>query len=203
MAYLALVRHGESEWNALDLWTGWSDCHLTEKGRRQAREIGEKLRAVNWDYVFETDLVRTHETTDEIIRIIKQSPQRIQSVELKERDYGNFTGLNKNEVENKYGYETFDKWHRGWDFPLPNGETLKDVYDRAVPYFDKEIFPKLKDGKNIIISSHGNTLRALVKYLDNVPEDQFHLELLEIPVGTIMFYKFDQGKFSPASLTAQ
>mgnify|MGYP001591525936 CR=1 FL=1 len=155
------------------------------------------------DFIYETDLVRSQETTDEIIGVLEQTVTRIQSKELKERDYGNFTGLNKNQVENQYGYELFEKWHRGWDFPLPQGETLKDVTARAVPYFEKEISPKLLENKNIIISSHGNTLRALVKFIEKISDDQFHLELLEIPVGTIVMYKFEKGKFTPFDLRVQ
>ncbi len=201
MAYLALIRHGESEWNALDLWTGWTDVSLSQKGQRQAREAGEKLKAVNWDLVFESDLKRAKETTDEILKVLnKPEIERIESPEIKERDYGNFTGFNKIEVENRYGYETFEKWHRGWDFPLPHGETLKDVYNRTVPYFELEILPRLNAGKNVIISAHGNSLRALVKYLESIPEDQFHLELLEIPVGKIIFYKYEDNKFTPVNL---
>ena len=197
MAYLALVRHGESQWNALDLWTGWSDCHLTEKGKRQAREAGEKLKSIKWDYIFESDLIRSWETTDEIIKVLGQNIPRIKSRDIKERDYGNFTGLNKFQVENQYGYDLFEKWRRGWDFPLPHGETLKDVSARTIPFFEKEIIGKLEDNKNVIISAHGNSLRALVKYLENIPEDQIHLQLLEIPVGTIFMYKFEEGKFTP------
>lgn len=204
MSKLALIRHGESEWNALDLWTGWSNCHLTNNGRRQAKEAGEKLKNINWDYIFESDLIRSHETTDEIIEALDQSPQRIQSPKIKERDYGNFTGLDKNEIENRYGYEIFEKWHRGWDFPLPHGETLKDVSCRVIPYFESEILPKLKDNKNIIVSAHGNSLRALVKHIENIPEDQLHLQLLEIPVGTILIYEVNpEGIVTPTPFPTQ
>ncbi len=201
MAYLALIRHGQSEWNALDLWTGWSDCDLTEKGREQARAAGEKLKNVaSWDIVFESDLKRSHQTTDEMLKTLGQTPQRIQSAAIKERDYGNFTGMDKNQIEVQYGYDVFEKWHRGWDFPLPHGETLKDVSDRIVPYYELEILPKLKVGKNIIVSAHGNSLRALVKFIENIPNDQFHMELLEIPVGTMILYQVSSaGELTPIS----
>lgn len=200
MAFLALVRHGESEWNAMDLWTGWTDVGLTEKGRREAREAGEKLKKIQWDFVFESDMLRSHQTTDELLKSLGQNPPRVQSPAIKERNYGNFTGLNKNQVEVQYGEEIFNKWHRGWDYPLPEGETLKDVSDRVIPYFELEILPKLKAGKNVIVSAHGNSLRALVKFIENIPDDLLHLELLEIPLGGALVYEVDSsGKITPST----
>lgn len=199
MAYLALIRHGESEWNALDMWTGWDDISITEKGRRQAREVGLKLRGIKWDLAFQSDLKRSHETLDEIKSVLGQPDlETITSVALKERDYGNFAGMNKVEVEVKYGEDLFNKWHRGWDYPLPHGETLKDVYNRVIPYYLSEILPGLKEGKNTIVSAHGNSLRALVKFLEDIPDDQIHL--LEIPVGKALFYEVSSGgKAKPIS----
>lgn len=188
MAHLALVRHGESEWNALDLWTGWTDISLSEKGRREAREAGELLGGIKWDMAFESGLVRSHETLDEIKGVLRLSNlPTISNHALDERDYGNFTGMNKAEVEEKYGYEMFDKWHRGWDYPLPHGETLKDVYARVIPYYEQTILPQLEGGKNVIVSAHGNSLRALVKYLDDIPDDQ--VRFLEIALGEVYLYE--------------
>ena len=191
MAYLALVRHGESEWNALELWTGLADVSLTEKGRREARLAGEVLNGIKWDMAFQSGLKRSHETLDEIKGVLGLTDlPTVTDHSLDERDYGNFAGMNKVEVEAKYGYDLFDKWHRGWDYPLPHGETLKDVYNRVVPYYTDAILPRLKEGKNIIVSAHGNSLRALVKFLDNISDDQIHL--LNISLGQVYLYQIDQ-----------
>lgn len=194
MAYLALVRHGESEWNALDLWTGWTDIPLTEKGHREARAAAEALRKIQWDVAFQSDLIRSHQTLGDIKEVLGlQNIQTISSPAIKERDYGNFDGLNKVEVEEKYGRELFNKWHRGWDYPLPHGETLKDVYNRVVPFYKFNILPLLMDNKNILVSAHGNSIRALEKYLDNIPDDE--VKFLEIPTGTVLLYQIDsKGK---------
>lgn len=190
MALLALIRHGESQWNAIDLWTGWTDIALSEKGHRENRAAAETLRGINWDVAFQSSLVRSHETLNDIKGVLGlQNIQTISSAALNERDYGNFDGLNKVEIAEKYGQELYDKWHRGWDYPLPHGETLKDVYDRVVPYYQAEILPLLIGNKNVLVSAHGNSLRALVKYLDDIPDDQ--IGFLEIPTGQVLLYQLD------------
>lgn len=192
MAYLALIRHGASEWNDLDMWTGWTDIPLSEKGHRESKAVAEVLRGINWDVGFQSDLIRSHETLDDIKNVLGlQNLQTISDPAIKERDYGNFAGMNKIEVEEKYGEDLFQKWHRGWDYPVPHGETLKDVYNRVVPYYKTEILPMLTDNKNVIVSAHGNSLRALEKYLDNVPDDQ--VKFMEIPTGTVLLYQIDKS----------
>src|SRR3989344_9465662 len=158
MAKLILVRHGESEWNALELWTGWTDVSLTEKGKRQAREAGKIIAGMDISLAYVSGLKRSVQTLSEIENIVGKKFLAVASKELNERDYGDFTGRNKVEIEDTYGYEVFAKWHRGWDFPLPHGESLKNVYDRVIPYFESEILPKLEQGKNVLISAHGNSL---------------------------------------------
>lgn len=188
MAYLALVRHGESEWNAQNLWTGWTDIALSEKGREEARNAAEKLKDIKWDFVYESDLIRSQQTTDEILKKLNQNPQRIQNPALKERNYGIYTKKNKLEVEKELGEEKYTELRRGWDYPILQGESLKQVYGRVVPYFQNEIEPRLKAGKNIIISFHSNSLRALYKYLKNISDED--IKNFEIPTGEVLLIDY-------------
>lgn len=189
MAVLALVRHGESTWNAKGIWTGWQDPPLSQKGFEEARQSGEQLRGTNFDIAFVSDLTRAKQTLDEILKPLNIQVPIIETQALRERNYGHYTGKNKWEIEKEIGIEDFQKLRRGWDFPVPNGETLKDVYYRVVPYYKNEILPKIKQGKNVLISAHGNSLRALVKYLDGLSD--FDIENLEIATGEIIIYKID------------
>ncbi|MCL4397540.1 2,3-bisphosphoglycerate-dependent phosphoglycerate mutase [Patescibacteria group bacterium] len=178
MALLALIRHGESEWNAKNLWTGWTDIPLSEKGKEEARTAAKKIKDTHWDYLFESDLIRAKQTSDQILTVLNSPIPRIISSALRERNYGVFTGRNKLEVEKELGEAEYLKLRRGWDRPIDQGESLKQVYGRVVPYFQKEIEPLLQQGKNIIISAHGNSLRALLKYLENISdEDIANVEL--------------------------
>lgn len=196
MSKLILVRHGESEYNAKDLWCGWTDIPLSEKGRVEAREAGEEIKDLKVDDVFVSDLIRSKQTWEEMAKVLGlENLPTTEAWEIKERDYGDLTGLNKYEVKEKYGDEQWLKWRRGWDEPIPNGETLKDVYSRAVPFYEKNILPLLKSGENVLLSAHGNSLRALVKYLDNIPNEEIYK--LEIPTGEVYIYDVDsQGKVS-------
>lgn len=190
MAQLALIRHGQSDWNARELWTGWTDVVLTEKGHLEAKQAGELIKNINWDIAFVSDLKRSVETLEDIKDVINNHDiPTFASKALNERDYGNFDGMNKFEVESKYGEDLYKKWHRGWDYPLPHGETLKDVFDRVVPYFLTEILPKLKEGKNVLVSIHGNSIRALVKYLENATDEE--IPYLEIATGEIYLYEIN------------
>jgi 2,3-bisphosphoglycerate-dependent phosphoglycerate mutase len=202
MAYLALVRHGESEWNALGLWTGWRDVSLTDTGREEARRAAEALRDVRFDVAYTSKLVRAHQTLDEIKQEL-ETPDlgTVEAVELNERDYGDLTAKNKWDVQKEYGDEQFQKWRRSWDYPVPGGETLKDVHARVAPYYDQHILPDLKAGKNVIVAAHGNSLRALVKHLENVPDDQ--IPLLEIGTGEVYVYDVDpSGKIVSKDIRA-
>ena len=189
MAYLALVRHGQSEWNAQNLWTGWTDIPLSEKGRAEAREAAEKLKGTKWDIVFQSDLIRSKQTTQEILKTLNSPPTPIVSdPALKERNYGIFTGKNKLEIEKKLGENDYLDLRRGWDHPIPEGESLLDVYNRVIPYFQEKVAPKLKEGKNVIISAHGNSLRALLKYLENIPDNQ--IQNVELKTGEAKIISF-------------
>lgn len=190
MSYLALVRHGKSEWNKLGLWTGWTDIPLAEDGIEEAKKAGILLKDVKFDKAFTSKLIRAKQTLSEIQKEINlKSPIATENEALNERDYGDFTGKNKWDVKKQVGEEEFKKIRRAWDYKLPNGESLEDVYKRAVPYFKKEIVPKITKGENIIIAAHGNSLRALVKYLESIPDSK--ISKLEIGTGEVYLYKID------------
>jgi 2,3-bisphosphoglycerate-dependent phosphoglycerate mutase len=195
MATLAEVRHGESTWNAKGVWTGWKNPPLSEKGIEEARKAGEQLRGTHFDVAYVSDLLRARQTLDEILKVLNSKPLIIESQALRERNYGDYTEKNKWEIQKQLGDEEFKKLRRGYDYPIPNGESLKDVYDRIVPYFEKEIKPRLMAGKNILISAHGNSLRALDKYLENISNED--IADLEISTGQVIIYQIDeQGKIA-------
>ncbi|HEY7067593.1 MAG TPA: 2,3-bisphosphoglycerate-dependent phosphoglycerate mutase [Chloroflexota bacterium] len=202
MAYLVLVRHGESEWNTLGLWTGWRDVSLTENGHVEARRAAEALRDIKFDKGYTSQLVRAQQTLDDIRDVLglKDLPV-VEDAALNERDYGDLTAKNKWDVQKEYGEDQFLKWRRSWDYPVPGGETLKDVYDRVAPYYDQHILPDLKAGKNVIVAAHGNSLRALVKHLENIPDDV--IPSLEIGTGEVYVYQVDpSGKIVSKEIRA-
>lgn len=203
MARLVLVRHGQSEWNVKSLWTGWTDVSLTEKGREEGRKAGDLLKDIKFDYAYTSLLKRAKETWEEIKKEIGQPDVPItEAQELNERDYGDLTGKNKWDIKEKYGEEQFQKWRRGWDDPVPNGESLEKVYHRVIPYYKQEILPKLKIGKNVIISAHGNSLRALIKYLESIPDAD--ISSLEMSTGGVYVYELDEeGKVSNKEIRAE
>lgn len=191
MAYLVLVRHGQSEWNALGLWTGWQDVSLTEQGKEEARKAADGLRDISLHKAYTSNLKRAQQTLEELKQAMQHAElETVQSEKLNERHYGEYTGKNKWEVKEQIGEEEFTKLRRTWDHPVPGGETLKDVHDRAVPFYEQHILQDLKAGKNVIIAAHGNTLRALMKHLENVPEDKIHE--VEIGTGEVVAYEIDE-----------
>jgi len=190
MSYLILIRHGESEWNEKGLWTGLTDIGLTEKGKEEARSAGKKLEGFSIDFAFISVLIRAKQTLDEIRNILGIDVPTIENKALNERDYGIYTGKNKWEIKKEVGDQQFSKIRRGWDIPIQNGESLKDVYNRVVPFYESEILTKLKSGKNVLVSAHGNSLRALVKYLENLSDSA--VENLEIATGEIYIYSLDE-----------
>lgn len=201
MAKLILVRHGLSDWNKKGLWTGWKDPDLAQEGREEAQRAGTKINDIKLDKAYTADLKRTIQTLDEIKKVIKQEDlPTIIDWHLRERNYGDLAGKNKWEVKEQYGEEQFNKWRRGWDEPIPNGETLKDVYNRIVPYYKDTLLPELNGGKNIIITASGNSLRALVKFLENVPESE--IASLEIGTGEVYVYTIENGKVTNKEIRA-
>lgn len=192
MSKLILVRHGQSEYNAKDLWTGWTDVPLTELGRTEARDAGREVKDLKIDVVFVSDLIRSKQTWEEMARVLNlENLPIMEAPEIKERSYGDLAGLNKWEVKKKYGDEQWLKWRRGWDELIPNGETLKDVYDRVIPFYQENVLSLLKSEKNVLLSAHGNSLRALVKYLDDISNKEIYK--LEIPTGTVYVYEVDSN----------
>lgn len=191
MAYLALVRHGTSTYNEKGIWAGWDDPELTEKGKEDAKEAGEHLTDIHFDEAYISDLIRHKQTLDIILDTIKQpNVHTTISNALKERNYGDFTAKNKWEIKKKMGEVEFLKLRRSWDYPVPNGESLKQVYDREVPYYESTILPQIIDGKNVIIAGSGNNLRALVKYLEDLADDQ--IDKVQIAPGEIYLYEINK-----------
>jgi len=193
--YLVLVRHGQSEWNAKNLFTGWKDPALTEKGTAEAIRAGKHLKSLglSFDVLYTSALVRAQLTGKIMLDELGQSDlETIEDKALNERDYGELTGLNKDEARENFGIEQVQVWRRSYDIPPPGGESLKDTFNRVIPYFENKIQPLMKD-KNVLISAHGNSLRALVKYLDDISEAD--IIKLEIGTGEPIVYKFTDGKF--------
>ncbi|MSR73500.1 MAG: 2,3-bisphosphoglycerate-dependent phosphoglycerate mutase [Candidatus Pacebacteria bacterium] len=189
MAHLFFVRHGESEWNSTGQWTGWTDISLSPKGIEEAKAAGAKLAGHEIHSAHTSLLKRTHETLRGIEETYGKKIPTKQSRELNERHYGVYTGKNKWQIKEEIGDEAFTAIRRGWDVPIPDGETLKAVHDRAVPYYKREILPELAAGKNVLVAGHGNTIRALIKHIENIHEDD--VANVEITTGEIITYKVE------------
>lgn len=197
---LLITRHCESEWNALGKWTGSTDVHLSENGFKQAATIGEALKGIHIDYAFASQQIRTLETLESILDASGQVSVPYQRSEsLNERDYGDYTGMNKWEVRDKVGEDEWNRIRRDWDHAVANGETLKMVFERAVPFYQQVVLPMLREGKTVLLVAHGNSIRSLIKFLENVSdEDIAHVEM---PFGSILDYKVaDDGRMEAKSV---
>ena len=193
---LVLVRHGQSEWNAKNLFTGWKDPKLTDLGIQEAIKAGELLetRKLKFDLMFTSDLFRAQETGRLILERLNQKDiEIIQDQCLNERNYGDLAGLNKDEAREKWGEEQVHIWRRSFDVPPPGGESLKNTAERVLPYFEREIMPKVKKGENILVAAHGNSLRALVMHLENISSEE--IVKLEIATGDPLTYEYSNGDF--------
>jgi len=190
MAKLILLRHGESQWNLENRFTGWVDVPLSPKGEQEARAAGEKLKAFRFDRAYTSVLKRAIDTLRIVLEITGQTnvPTE-QDQALNERMYGDLQGLNKAETAQKYGEQQVKIWRRSYDVPPPGGESLKDTAERVLPYYERRIRPEILAGKTIIVAAHGNSLRALVMQLDQLTKEQV-LEL-NIPTGAPLLYEFD------------
>jgi 2,3-bisphosphoglycerate-dependent phosphoglycerate mutase len=187
---LIIARHHESEWNKLGKWTGLTDVGLTDYGFEKSKDMGLLIKDIHIDQAFTSVLVRSTQTLSCMLSACGQSNVPTESsAALNERDYGDYTGKNKWEMEKLLGEEKFKKVRRGWDCNIPNGESLKMVYDRAVPYFLNNIIPLLKQGKNVLVVAHGNSLRAITKYIENISDDS--IADVEIPFGAVIIYDLD------------
>ncbi len=194
MARLVLLRHGESQWNLENRFTGWVDVPLSPKGIEEAKVAGRKLTAYRFDRAFTSVLARAIETLRLVLEVTGQSAIPIEKDKaLNERMYGELQGLNKAETAQKYGDAQVKIWRRSYDVPPPGGESLKDTADRVLPYYEARIKPYVLKGETILIAAHGNSLRALVMQLEQLSKEQV-LEL-NIPTGAPLLYEFDnQGK---------
>ena len=195
MSYLSLVRHGQSEWNEKNLFTGWENPGLTDKGLAEAEEAGANLNnlGITYDHYYTSILDRAIITAEIIIKGLNISKYNlVKRQELNERDYGDLTGLNKDDARKKWGEEQVHIWRRSFDIPPPNGESLKDTAERVIPFFLSEIFTKLKAEENVFISAHGNSLRSLIMHIENLSS----VEILEreIETGKPLVYEFDSSK---------
>jgi len=192
MAKLFLVRHGKSEWNKLGLWTGWTDVDLIDEGMEEAKRAGEFLRDEEIHKAYTSELKRTHQTFEKLKEGAgKDELTHTPHAALNERHYGVYTGKNKWQVKEEIGDDEFQKIRRGWDTLIPEGESLKDVHTRVVPHYEAIIKQDLMNGKNVLIVAHGNSLRALVKHLENIADDK--ICELEIGTGEIHCYNFDEN----------
>ena len=193
---LVLVRHGQSEWNAKNLFTGWKDPKLTDLGIQEAIKAGNllEIRNLKFDLMFTSDLLRAQETGRLILEQINQKNiEVIKDQSLNERNYGDLAGLNKDEAREKWGEEQVHIWRRSFDVPPPGGESLKNTAERVLPYFELEIMPKVKEGLNILVAAHGNSLRALVMHLEEISSQE--IVKLEIATGDPLTYEYSNGDF--------
>ncbi len=192
MSILTLLRHGQSIYNFQNRFTGILDVELTALGEEEARLAGQKLRGFRFDLAYTSMLKRAWETLDIVLEVMnKTNIPIIKNAALNERMYGSLQGLNKAETVQKYGEKQVELWRRSYQVRPPDGESLHDTYNRAVPFYQQEIEPKLKTGKNILIVAHGNSLRALKMYLENIsPEEIINVN---IPTGMPRMYVFDEN----------
>jgi 2,3-bisphosphoglycerate-dependent phosphoglycerate mutase len=189
---LVLVRHGESEWNKLNLFTGWKDPDLTEKGMAEARRGAELLKAegLRFDIAFTSALKRAQHTLGIILDVLGQEQlETIRDQALNERDYGDLSGLNKDDARKRWGEEQVHIWRRSYDIPPPGGESLKDTAARVLPYWDARIWPEVKAGRNVIVAAHGNSLRALIMKLENLSGEAIIKR--ELATGVPMIYRLN------------
>ena len=189
---LVLVRHGQSEWNLKNLFTGWRDVDLTELGRQEAKSGGEKLKArgLKFDIAFTSALTRAQKTCQIILDVVGQSDlETIRNQALNERDYGDLSGLNKDDARKKWGEEQVHIWRRSYDVPPPGGESLKDTGARVWPYYLHDLQPHVLRGETVLVAAHGNSLRALIMALDGASGEE--IVNLELATGVPIVYKLN------------
>ena len=216
MSKLVLVRHGQSQWNLENRFTGWVDVPLSKNGIDEAISAGKKLADYKFDVMYVSHMLRAIQTLNYILvesnsqktPIFKHENDRVrkwelnytsnpeteipvfQSVELAERFYGDLQGLNKQKTREKYGDEQVHLWRRSYDINPPNGESLKDTCNRTTPYYKKYIVKDLEEGKTVLVSAHGNSLRAITMYVENISEEE--IPIVEIPTGVPIVYSFNE-----------
>lgn len=222
MSKLILLRHGESQWNRLNLFTGWVDVPLSEKGVEEAIEAGKAISDIPIHVIITTPLIRALMTAElamihhhsgkipiiqhpgeskmeEWGRVYSEEAREnsipiIRTQELNERMYGALQGFNKAETAKKFGEEQVHTWRRSYDVPPPDGESLEMTAGRSIPYFKESVIPYLKESKNVLISAHGNSLRSIIMYLDGLNKEE--VLRLELPTGKPILYEYQQGNFT-------
>ena len=190
---LVLVRHGESEWNKLNLFTGWKDVDLSPAGIEEARRAGNALKAAGYrfDLAFTSGLKRAKRTLTLMLEELGQPTLPIiEDTALNERDYGDLVGLNKDDASARFGEDQVQIWRRSYDIAPPGGESLKDTAERVLPYFEARIVPEVFAGKSVLVSAHGNSLRALVMRLDRLNPNE--VTELNLATGVPMIYRLNQ-----------
>jgi 2,3-bisphosphoglycerate-dependent phosphoglycerate mutase len=194
MANLYLQRHLQSQWNKENRFTGWTDVPLSKEGIESAKIVAQKLVGFQIDKVYTSPLIRNKESVALILKELdKTNLSIVLDRAIDERNYGELTGLNKQETIEKYGAEQVQLWRRSYDIAPPGGESGEDVYKRAVPFFQKYIEKDLEDGKNVLVVASHNSLRMIVKYIENISEEE--IGKLELPFGALIKYEFDNGKY--------
>jgi 2,3-bisphosphoglycerate-dependent phosphoglycerate mutase len=189
---LVLVRHGQSEWNLKNLFTGWRDVDLTENGISEARAAGHRLKAqgLRFDVAFTSALVRAQRSLDLMLEEMGQKNIAVlKDQALNERDYGDLSGLNKDDARKKWGEEQVHVWRRSYDVAPPGGESLKDTAARVLPYYIQDILPRVLRGDNVLVSAHGNSLRALIMVLEHLSPQQ--IVAREIATGVPLIYRLN------------
>lgn len=190
MGKLVLVRHGQSQWNLENRFTGWVDVPITELGEREAHRAGKELKGIKFDLAFVSELRRANQTLDVILEEIGQKGLPVEKDKaLNERHYGDLQGLDKGETIKKFGAEQVHIWRRSFDVKPPNGESLKDTADRTLPYFRERILPAASAGRNVLVSAHGNSLRAIVMSLEKLTPEQ----IMQVNIETCRPIYYDIG----------
>ncbi|MDE2490328.1 MAG: 2,3-diphosphoglycerate-dependent phosphoglycerate mutase [Elusimicrobia bacterium] len=181
MGKLVLVRHGQSQWNLENRFTGWIDVPITENGAQEAHRAGRELKGIAFDLAFASALKRARQTLDILLQETGRTGIPVETDQaLNERHYGDLQGLNKAETAEKFGAEQVHVWRRSYDVKPPNGESLKDTAARTLPYFKEKILPAAAAGRNVLVSAHGNSLRAIVMFLDKLSPEQ----IVKVEIGT-------------------
>jgi len=196
LAILVLIRHGQSLWNAENRFTGWTDIDLSKKGEKEAKAAREKLENVSFDVVHTSALMRAQRTAEIIIKNnkISENIPTYKDERLNERHYGSLQGLNKTETAEKYGPEQVHIWRRSFDIAPPDGESLKMTAERTLPYFKEDVLKHLNEGKNVLISAHGNSLRSIVMHIENISKED--IVKLEIQTGVPRTYEYKDNIFT-------
>lgn len=191
MGKLVIVRHGQSQWNKENKFTGWVDVELAERGITEAKQAGEQLRDYRFDCAYTSGLKRAQNTLQLILETTGQEGIPVTKNEaLNERMYGDLQGMDKDEARKNFGEEQVHIWRRSFDIQPPNGESLKDTADRVLPYYEEHIKPELEAGKNVIVAAHGNSLRALIMHLEGLNREE--ILQVEIPTGKPKVYEMNE-----------